>query len=319
MAKILAVCTSPEKGTAKRIAEKAVFIADHGISGDAHAGNWNRQVSLLSFQKIEEFRARGAKVEFGDFGENLVVDGIDFKSLPIGTILTAGKEVILEVTQIGKECRSRCAIFNVMGDCIMPREGVFAKVIQGGIICAGDEMRINSVAANAARGTSSQAASEYRVWIITASDKGFKGEREDKSAPVIREIAENAGYKIEGASLLADDKDKLEEELKYICDSGLADLIITIGGTGLSPRDCIPEATIAVAHRLVPGIAEAMRAAGMAVTKRAMLSRSVCAIRGNTLIVNLPGNPKAARESLESVIGELRHGLDILTGRQTEH
>jgi len=319
MAKILAICTSPEKGTPKRGVEKAEFIADHGISGDAHAGTWHKQVSLLSFQKIEEFRGKGAKVEFGGFGENLVVDGIDFRSLPVGTILTAGKDVVMEITQIGKECHSRCAIYNVTGDCIMPREGVFAKVIHGGTVSAGDEMEIKSVAANAARGTSPQAAPEYRVWIITASDKGFKGEREDKSGPVVREIAENAGYKIEGSSLLADDREKIEEELKRICDSGLTDLIFTTGGTGLSPRDCMPEATTAVAHRLVPGIAEAMRAAGMAVTKRAMLSRSVCAIRGSALIINLPGNPKAARENLECVIGELRHGLDILTRRQTEH
>jgi TatD DNase family protein len=137
----MAVCTSPEKGTAKHNRGGAEFVADHGLQGDAHAGAWHRQVSLLSYQKIEDFRAKGAKVEDGAFGENLVVDGIDFRPLPVGTILNCG-EVVLEMTQIGKECHSHCAIFKTMGDCIMPREGVFAKVIQGGYISVGDEMYV---------------------------------------------------------------------------------------------------------------------------------------------------------------------------------
>jgi MOSC domain-containing protein YiiM len=142
LGKVIAVCTSPEKGTAKHNREKAEFVAEHGLKGDAHAGNWHRQVSLLSYQKIEDFRAKGANVEDGAFGENLVVDGIDFRSLPVGTVLNCG-EVVLEMTQIGKECHSHCAIFKQMGDCIMPREGVFAKVIHGGYISVGDEMRLS--------------------------------------------------------------------------------------------------------------------------------------------------------------------------------
>ncbi|MCL1813877.1 MAG: molybdopterin-binding protein [Treponema sp.] len=301
MGKVLAVCTSSEKGTAKRNVGRAEFVPDHGIAGDAHAGPWHRQVSLLSYQKIEAFRAKGAKVEDGDFGENLVVEGIDFRSLPVGTAFECG-EVLLELTQIGKECHSHCAIYKTMGDCIMPREGVFAKVLRGGFINIGDEMIIRS----------------YRVWIITASDKGSQGEREDKSEPVLREIAAGAGYTVAGYTLLSDDRAGLEAELKRICDNGLADLILTTGGTGFSPRDCVPEATAAVAERLAPGIAEAMRAGSMAITKRAMLSRAIAVIRGSTLIVNLPGSPRAARENLEFIINELHHGLDILTRRDGE-
>jgi len=306
MGKVLAVCTSSEKGTAKCNIGRAEFVMGHGLAGDAHAGDWHRQVSLLSHQKIEDFRAKGAKVEYGDFGENLVVDNIDFRSLPVGANLKCG-EVILEITQIGKECHSRCAIYNEMGDCIMPREGIFAKVIHGGFIAVGDEMEICS-----------KDSIPYRVWIITASDKSFKGEREELSSPIIREIVINAGYNIAGYTLLPDTQVELENELKRICDSGLADLILTTGGTGFSPRDCMPEATMAVAHRFVPGIAEAMRAASMTITKRAMLSRAVTVIRGSTLIINLPGSPKAVRENLEFIISELRHGLDILTGRDKE-
>jgi molybdenum cofactor synthesis domain-containing protein len=304
MGKILAVCTSPEKGTVKRNAGSVQCVADHGLLDDAHAGRGHRQVSLLSHQKIEDFRAKGAKVDYGDFGENLVVDGIDLSSLEPGALLECG-ETILEITQIGKECHSRCAIFDTMGDCIMPREGIFAKVIRGGIISVGDEINLCN-------------ETPYRAWIITASDKCFNGKREDRSGLVVQDIAARAGYKIAGSSLFADDKIQLENELKRICDSGLADLILTTGGTGFSPRDCMPEATMAAAHRLVPGIAEAMRAASMNVTKRAMLSRSVAVIRNSTLIVNLPGSPKAAKENLEFIINELRHGLDILTGKDKE-
>ena len=121
--------------------QKAVFRAGWGIEGDAHAGDWHRQVSLLSYDKIEDFRRRGAEVGDGAFGENLVVQGIDFRALPIGTLLSAGT-VLLRITQIGKECHHGCEIFQKMGDCIMPREGVFATVEAGGTLCVGDEMRL---------------------------------------------------------------------------------------------------------------------------------------------------------------------------------
>lgn len=141
MGEVIAVCTSPAKGTQKTNVREGLFIEDFGIQGDAHAGKWHRQVSLLSYDKIEEFRSRGADVENGAFGENLVVRGIDFSSLPVGTRLRCN-DVVLEMTQIGKECHHGCAIFQKMGDCIMPREGVFAKVIHGGRIKAGDEMKV---------------------------------------------------------------------------------------------------------------------------------------------------------------------------------
>ena len=307
MGKVIAICTSPEKGTAKKNIGKGEFIVNHGIKGDAHAGNWHRQVSLLSFDRIEDFRARGAKVEDGAFGENLVVEGIDFRSLPVGTILECG-DVILEMTQIGKECHSHCAIFKVMGDCIMPREGVFAKVIRGGFISVGDEMRF----------TQPSSSAPYRVWVITSSDKGSKGEREDKSGPLAREIAIRAGFTAAGYTMLPDDQEGLENELRRICDNSLADLVLTSGGTGFSPRDRMPEATLAVAERLVPGIAEAMRAQSMKITKRAMLSRAVSVIRKNTLIINLPGSPRAVQENLEYIISDLRHGLDILCARDSD-
>ena len=141
MGKIVAVCTSPAKGTRKENVNSAEIIEDYGIKGDAHAGKWHRQISLLSLEQIEAFRRRGAEVEFGDFGENIVVSGFDFKTLPIGTQFGCS-EVVLELTQIGKECHHGCAIFQAMGDCIMPREGVFCRVLHGGHIKEGDEFSI---------------------------------------------------------------------------------------------------------------------------------------------------------------------------------
>lgn len=139
MGKVIAVCISEEKGTQKRNIHEAEFVEDWGIKNDAHAGKWHRQVSLLSYDKIEEFRARGAEVADGAFGENLVVEGFDFAKLPVGTKFRCN-EVVLELTQIGKKCHHGCEIFKKMGDCIMPREGVFTRVLHGGIIREGDEL-----------------------------------------------------------------------------------------------------------------------------------------------------------------------------------
>lgn len=138
---VQAVCLSEQKGTAKQDYRTAEFIENYGLKGDAHAGNWHRQVSLLSYEQVEAFRARGAQVADGAFGENLLVAGIDFKTLPIGTRITCN-EVELEVTQIGKQCHSECEIFYQVGDCIMPREGVFAVVKHGGMISTGDRMYV---------------------------------------------------------------------------------------------------------------------------------------------------------------------------------
>ena len=306
MGTVLAVCTSAEKGVQKRDVHSAHFTPEWGIDGDAHAGKWHRQVSLLSADKIEAFRARGAQVVYGDFGENLVVSGFDFRSLPVGTLLRCG-EVLLEMTQIGKECHSHCAIYKTMGDCIMPREGVFARVLEGGTITVGDEMSI----------VERTSPRPYQAAVITLSDKGAAGEREDKSGPAIVEELESHGYEVVEKLLLADGTGPLKAQLIRLCDQRQLDLILTTGGTGFTPRDQTPEATLAVADRTAPGIAEAIRADSMKYTKRAMFSRGVSVIRGKTLIINLPGSPKAVRESLEVFLDDLPHALDML--RNTVH
>jgi len=139
MGTVIAVCRSERKGTAKKNITKGLFKKNYGLAGDAHAGNWHRQVSLLSYEQVQIFRARGITIEEGAFGENLLVSGIDFKLLPLGTKLKCNT-VALEVTQIGKECHSGCAIYKAVGDCIMPREGIFARVLQSGEITVGDTL-----------------------------------------------------------------------------------------------------------------------------------------------------------------------------------
>ena len=152
-----------------------------------------------------------------------------------------------------------------------------------------------------------------RIAIITSSDSGYKGEREDLSGKVIREIVEANGYQVVHMEILPDEPQMLSDAMMKIADQNTAELILTTGGTGFSPRECMPEATKAIIEREVPGIPEAMRAYSAQYTKRAMLSRAAAGIRKSTLIINLPGSPKAVRECLEFIISELMHGLEILT------
>ena len=152
----------------------------------------------------------------------------------------------------------------------------------------------------------------FTVGIITLSDKGSRGERVDESGRVIEEIMKDAGYEVKYKEIIPDDLKLIEEKLIKYSDEYKVDLILTTGGTGFSPRDVTPEATENVATRKVPGIAEAMRAYSLAITKRAMLSRAASVIRNDTLIINLPGSPKAVKETLGYILQELDHGLKIL-------
>ncbi|NMA54485.1 MAG: molybdenum cofactor biosynthesis protein, partial [Firmicutes bacterium] len=204
--------------------------------------------------------------------------------------------------QIGKECHHGCAIYAKVGDCIMPREGVFTRVLIGGKIKPGDPILTES---------------GFRLAIVTASDKGAAGEREDKSAEVIRSLTSSLG-EVVSYTVVPDDRAAISRELMRLTDELAPDVIFTTGGTGLSPRDVTPEATCDVIDRPVPGLTEAMRAAGVKKTPHALLSRAVAGIRGRTLIINLPGSPRAVDENLTVILPALPHGLEILTGRSSE-
>lgn len=138
MMKIVSIAVSEKKGTRKTQVQAADLCIDHGVMGDAHAGPWERQVSFLAVERIEECKARGLNVTFGDFAENIATEGIDWKSIPLGSRFRLGDRAVVETTKIGKECHKKCAIYYLAGDCIMPREGVFARVLEGGTIRCGD-------------------------------------------------------------------------------------------------------------------------------------------------------------------------------------
>lgn len=307
MGKVVAVCVSSERGTQKQNVGSGRFVVGWGIEGDAHAGRWHRQVSMLGLDQIAAFNARGAGVEPGAFGENLVVEGFEFRALPVGTLLRCGG-VLLEITQIGKECHNHCEIYRRMGDCIMPREGVFARVLCEGVIRVGDEMAVEA----------RQGVRPWQSAVITLSDKGARGERMDESGPAIAGRLKAAGYEVVEQLLIADDAEMLKKQLCRLADQRQLDLVLTTGGTGFSPRDVTPEATLAVGERSAPGIAEAIRAASLAVTSRAMLSRGTAVIRGKTLIINLPGSPKACMESMDVFLDVVPHGLELLRGEVSD-
>ncbi len=300
--KVIAVNISDKKGLIKHSVDGYVEIDLKGIVGDAHAGDWHRQISLLDQTSVQKMRDRGAKgLVPGIFAENITTDGLDLYNYPIGTKFKIG-DCLLELTQIGKECHHGCQIFQQVGMCVMPTDGVFTKVLKAGKIRAGDDIYV---------------ILPMKAIVITLSDKGYAGLREDKSGPALVEALNNKA-EIVRTLLLPDDKEMLTNALCQIADSNEADLVLTTGGTGFAPRDFTPEVTMAVIERQTPGIPEAMRAASLRITPHAMLSRAQAGIRKQTLIVNLPGSPKAALECLNVLMPALPHAIETLRGEAYE-
>lgn len=302
MPQVIAVNISKEKGTVKCPQAEIHLKKDYGIQGDAHAGQWHRQISLLAQESVDKMTARGAKhLTPGIFAENITTRGIELHKLSIGTKLSISG-ALLEVTQIGKECHEHCQIFQQVGMCIMPIEGIFARVLQEGTIKAGDEIKV---------------IPPIRAAVLTLSDKGSTGERADKSGPALVDALKDYAQVVE-TLLLPDDLELIKQALIRLADSGTVDIIFTTGGTGFAPRDVTPEATLAVVNKVVPGIPEAMRQASLAITPRAMLSRAAAGIRRRTLIINLPGSPKAAVECMQVFLPVLNHAVETLRGEAYE-
>lgn len=307
--RIVAVSTSATKSVRKRNVSEAVLKEDFGLEGDAHAGAWHRQVSLLGIESVRKMQEKGLKVKPGDFAENLTTEGLNLIALPLGTKLRVGDGALLEVTQIGKICHTKCAVYYQAGDCVMPREGIFCRVLKGGRVAPGDPLTVVEVP---------DQDFQWRVAVLTASDKGSRGERVDESGPAIGRLVEGIGGRVTFYNVLPDARKLLAETMAELCDREQCDLLFTTGGTGLGPRDVTPEATLDVIERAVPGIPEAVRAASLQHTPRAMLSRAVAGIRKRTLIINLPGSPRAVEECLGVILPALPHALGILTGREGE-
>jgi molybdopterin adenylyltransferase len=308
--RIEAVCTSRRKRTGKTPRRAVNFVADHGIEGDAHAGSGHRQVSILSLRDIQQFRGKRIRLlPRGAFGENLIVSGIDLEHVGLGSRLALGKNAQLSVTQIGKTCHTRCAIFRQAGDCIMPRLGVFARVLKGGTAAPGDKVRMLELVPRSA----------FQVVVLTISDRCSAGRAEDTAGPAVcKRILKGLDAHIYAAETLPDEKKRIVDRLRHYSDGHSIDLIVTVGGTGFSPRDVTPEAVAEIITRPTPGLDEAMRSASLKKTPHAMLSRGVSGISGSTLVVSLPGSKRGALENLHVILPALNHGLAKLRGDQSD-
>ncbi|KPK72121.1 MAG: hypothetical protein AMJ79_15970, partial [Phycisphaerae bacterium SM23_30] len=251
---IKAVCISDAKGQTKTPVARVELKTNFGIAGDAHAGaDTHRQVSLLDEVSIDIMRQKGYDAADGDFGENLVTAKLPINELGIGTILQLGPEVQLKVSQIGKACHTPCAIGQRTGECIMPTEGIFARVLKDGVVKAGDEIKIIKLVNRAA----------IQAAVITVSDRCHAGAARDESGPTISQIlADSLKANIAEQCIVPDESEAIIDCLRRFSEpERFIDLIFTTGGTGFAPRDVTPEAAAAVIDRPAPGIVEAIRQA----------------------------------------------------------
>lgn len=297
--KVNSISISEKKGMKKTPINEAKLIEGFGIEGDAHGGSWHRQVSLLAEESINKMKKLGLDVTYGSFAENITTEGIDLNRLPIGTLLKIGGDCLLSVSQIGKECHTRCAIYHQAGDCVMPKEGIFAYVLKSGTIKPGDIIEV---------------VDGFTAAVLTISDKGSVGERFDTSGPKIQTILAGLGICTIESTIVPDDLNDIQNVLRDWIEANV-DLIITSGGTGISPRDITPEATLPLIEKPVPGMMEAVRSKTGQITSRAYLSRGLAGVAKNSLIINLPGSEKAVTESLEVISEFLIHGLETLKGK----
>lgn len=301
-ASVVSVNISTEKGTVKKPVDQLV-INENGIVDDAHAGPWHRQISLLSREDIERFGALHDKeFGYGDFAENITTAGLDLKQLAILDRLTFG-DVELEVTQIGKHCHGGgCAVFQAVGKCVMPKEGIFCRVVSGGTLAADVEIQ--------------HQARPLRVRTITLSDRASAGVYEDRSGPRVRELLtehfEGTRWHLDlDGVIIADDEDHLLAELDRAEQDGV-DFLFTTGGTGIGPRDITPDVVAARLDREIPGIMELIRCKYGAEKPVAQLSRGVAGLMGQTFVYTLPGSVRAVNEYLAEIITTMEHLLLML-------
>jgi molybdopterin adenylyltransferase len=298
MPKIVSVNISKQKGEIK-IPQPRGVLTTSGLVDDAHAGSWHRQVSLLGIEQIDAFgKQSGCTFQPGAFAENLTTEGITLSALKLRDRLKFSSGVELEVTQIGKECHGGgCAIFREVGRCVMPKEGIFTRVVCGGCVAAGEEFV--------------HEARPLNVRVITVSDRASRGEYADRSGPLLAERlsqflqATHWGFSI-STVIVSDDALPLQKAL-------VGDLIFTTGGTGIGPRDITVDVVKPLLTKEIPGIMEAIRAKHVALPS-ACLSRSVAGVMGESLVYTLPGSPKAVGEYLDEIFRSLPHALQMLHG-----
>jgi len=301
---VISVNISEEKGTTKHPVPEIV-LDDRGVAGDAHAGLWHRQVSLLGQESIDSFiAATGKQVGPGDFAENITLQGIDMARVAVLDRFRIG-DVELELTQIGKKCHGDgCAIYREVGTCVMPKEGVFCRVIRGGTVRAGDLIEWRPM--------------PLAIRIITLSDRASAGEYEDRSGPrataMLEEFFSGKRWHIDiQRVVLPDDAGRLREELAGALRED-ADIIFTVGGTGVGARDITPETVASVCEKIVPGIMENIRAKFGSDKPQALLSRSIAGIAGKTQLYALPGSVRAVEEYLGEILKTIEHTIFMMHG-----
>lgn len=305
--KIISVNTSEEKGTIKKPVDE-ITLNHHGVMDDAHSGPWHRQVSLLGTESFERFsKQAGREIAYGEFAENITTQGVELvETSPLDRFV--GENVELEITQIGKECHGNtCAIFREVGNCVMPKEGIFARVVKQGSIRPGDVL--------------DYVPRVFRIQVVTLSDRASKGEYEDRSGPrvvkLLNEYFDKRPRNIEiETTVIPDDAGELSIILEKAAYEEI-DVLITTGGTGVGPRDITVETVKPMLDKEIPGIMEMIRVKYGANKPNALLSRGVAGIISETLVYTLPGSVKAVNEYMEEILKTLehliymRHGLDV--------
>jgi molybdopterin adenylyltransferase len=300
--KIESVNISEQKGTVKKPVD-TIHLNQNGITGDAHAGFWHRQVSLLgteSFEKMQQ--SLGRDIQFGEFAENITTSGFLLYSMrPLDRLISGN--VVLEVTQIGKKCHgTNCAIFKETGDCVMPKEGIFCRVLHGGTLKAGDFFEYQPKI--------------LRILVITVSDRASKGLYEDKSGPalnqIIQEYFSESGRQVDIENIIVpDDEHEIRSAIRQSKDTGM-DMVFTTGGTGIGPRDITPDTIKPMLDKEIPGIMEMIRVKYGMQFPNALISRGIAGVADKTLIYTLPGNPKAVKEYADEILPTIEHSLRML-------
>ena len=300
--KVLSVNISEKKGTIKKPVEQILLTAK-GVDKDAHSGNWHRQVSLLAKESIDKFSEQAKrKIDFGEFAENITTEGILLhKTAPLDRFLMGDLE--LEVTQIGKKCHGdSCSIFREVGNCVMPKEGIFCRVLQGGTLKADDVLIYKPRI--------------IKVMIVTLSDRASRGEYQDKSGPLLEKLCEdflqskNRHYHIE-KHIIPDQEEELSSLLEKAKKEEV-DLVFTTGGTGIGPKDITPEVVKKYIDKEITGIMELIRVKYGMEKPNALVSRSIAGVMGQSLVYALPGSPKAVNEYCGEIFKTVEHSLYMM-------
>jgi len=302
--KVLSVNISEQKGTIKKPVNEA-FLGFKGIAKDAHSGAWHRQISLLGKESFDRFSVMaGRKIEFGEFAENITTQGLElFHTAPLDKLV--GCNVELVITQIGKKCHGdSCAIFREVGNCVMPKEGIFAKVIKEGVLKEGDKFLYKPKV--------------FKAVVITLSDRASEGEYEDLSGPAVekqlKDFFTERKRQFQIKRHLIPDNSKQLSELINDCVADDVDVIITTGGTGIGPRDITPETVKPLLTKELPGIMDFIRLKYGAEKPNALLTRSLAGVAGMSLVYCLPGSVKAVNEYMSEITRVLEHQFYMLHG-----